>query len=133
MFIVSKGLRWNKYRFRWRAYLRRGPLLPPPPPDGAGEEELRTGGAEKPGWLLRGAGALFTAGRLFCITGGVAGLGCAEGRGCAAGGGVGAGRVAGVGREVGLPPGCVCTGVLLLRGALGEVPGAGRPVVLPGV
>ena len=46
--------------------------------------------------------------------------------------GAGVGLVFGVGLEVGLPPGCVCTGVLLLRGALGEVLGAGRPLVLPG-
>ena len=84
------------------------------------------------GWLLRGAGALFTGGRLLSITGGVTGRGCVEGAGRDVGAGVG--RVVGVGREVGLPPGWVCTGVLLLRGALGEVVGAGRPVlpVLPG-
>ncbi len=79
------------------------------------------------GWLLRGAGALFTGGRLLSITGGVTGRGWVEGAGRDVG--------AGVGREVGLPPGWVCTGVLLLRGALGEVVGAGRPVLpgLPGV
>ena len=110
-------------RLSLRAYLRRGPLLlpPPPPPEGAGEGELRTGGAENVGWLLRGAGALFTGGRLLSITGGVTGRGWVEGAGRDVG--------AGVGREVGLPPGWVCTGVLLLRGALGEVVGAGRPVL----
>lgn len=108
------------------AYLRRGPLPLPPPPEGAGEGELRTGGAENPGWLVRGAGELFTGGRLLSITGGVTGRGCVEGAGRDVGAGVG--RVVGVGREVGLPPGWVCTGVLLLRGALGEVVGAGRPV-----
>ncbi len=122
-----KGIYFNVYGI---VYRRRGAPLPPPlPPEGAGEGALRAGGDEKLGWLLRGAGALFTGGRLSCITGGVDGRGCVEGFGCVAGAGVG--RVVGVGLEVGLPPGCVCTGVLLLRGALGAGAGDGRPL-LPG-